>query len=308
MGREIVGMRFNHWEILKWLKPEERINKNKAYIAKCDCGTVTEIRISDLKNNKSTKCRHCVKKGDKLINYRLKIKIGEKYNSLTILEGLYDKKDGRYKFLCRCNCGKEVLKRPNDIYTGNTKSCGCLFEKNFDKRQDRIGEKYGKLTILEVSERKDKQGKQCYRICQCECGELTEVYIGHLITGHTQSCGCIVSFGEEWVKNFLEEKQISFLRQYTHPELIYKDLLRIDFALFKNDDLYGFIEVMGRHHYDKNSRFYSEENVKRDFIKREFCKNKNIPILYLDYSKELLLNNSLQWEKQIMEFVNETKI
>jgi hypothetical protein len=308
MGKEYIGTIYNHWKILDWIEPHKRANPRKAYIAQCDCGNITEVRIDDLKNGKSRKCRQCTEINGQLVNYHLEIKINEKYNSLLILDYLRDEKDGRYKFLCRCDCGKEVLKRPVDIYTENTKSCGCLFEKNFSQLEERIGEKFGKLTIIEMSDRKDPQGKRRYRFCQCECGNIVEVSISHLVAGHTQSCGCISSLGEEWVRAFLEEKEISFIRQYMHLDLVYIKPLKIDFALIREDIIYGFIEVMGRQHYDKNSRFYSEENVKRDQVKKEFCIKRGIPVLYLNYDKISFLKEPEKWQKQLMEFINATRI
>jgi len=33
---------------------------------------------------------------------------------------------GRALWLCRCNCGKEIIARSNCLRRGDTKSCGCL--------------------------------------------------------------------------------------------------------------------------------------------------------------------------------------
>lgn len=54
-----------------------------------------------------------------------------------------------------------------------------------DKRNKfKVGSKFGKLTILEVlSSNKVK--------CQCECGNIIEVYKSNLSKGYTKSCGCI---------------------------------------------------------------------------------------------------------------------
>lgn len=45
-------------------------------------------------------------------------------------------------------------------------------------------QKFGKLTVLENLPRSKKR-------CICDCGNICEVDTNHLITGHTQSCGCL---------------------------------------------------------------------------------------------------------------------
>ncbi len=55
--------------------------------------------------------------------------IGIKYNSLLIIRevepDVYSSGTKR-KFLCQCDCGKELTVRLNSLKTGNTKSCGCV--------------------------------------------------------------------------------------------------------------------------------------------------------------------------------------
>lgn len=51
-----------------------------------------------------------------------------------------------------------------------------------------IGEKYGKLTVLEKAG-KDKRGCWLW-LCKCECGNETIVNGAKLKNGHTKSCGC----------------------------------------------------------------------------------------------------------------------
>lgn len=50
--------------------------------------------------------------------------------------------------------------------------------------KDLINQKFGKLTVLENLPRSRKR-------CICDCGNICEVDTNHLITGHTQSCGCL---------------------------------------------------------------------------------------------------------------------
>jgi hypothetical protein len=55
--------------------------------------------------------------------------IGNKFGRLTILK-LCEKKHNakQYKkyYLCKCDCGKSVIKESRNIRSGHTKSCGCL--------------------------------------------------------------------------------------------------------------------------------------------------------------------------------------
>lgn len=47
---------------------------------------------------------------------------------------------------------------------------------------------FGKLTVLELVG-KDKHYNKLWK-CQCECGNVVIVRQGHLMSGHTTSCGC----------------------------------------------------------------------------------------------------------------------
>lgn len=51
------------------------------------------------------------------------------------------------------------------------------------KIKDLIGQKFGRLTVLENCGNK--------KYCKCDCGNYTHVLTNHLLSGHTQSCGCL---------------------------------------------------------------------------------------------------------------------
>jgi hypothetical protein len=51
-----------------------------------------------------------------------------------------------------------------------------------------LGERYGRLTILEQVANDPSGGRQ-WR-CRCDCGAIRIVRTGNLRNGHTQSCGC----------------------------------------------------------------------------------------------------------------------
>ena len=56
------------------------------------------------------------------------------------------------------------------------------------KKLDLIGQRYGKLTVLEAAE--NVGGRTAWR-CRCDCGGEAVVRTSRLRTGHTASCGCL---------------------------------------------------------------------------------------------------------------------
>lgn len=53
------------------------------------------------------------------------------------------------------------------------------------------GQKFGRLTVLEITDR--RIGGNVVWLCVCECGKQTEVKAGNLQSGMTKSCGCLRS-------------------------------------------------------------------------------------------------------------------
>lgn len=56
---------------------------------------------------------------------------------------------------------------------------------------DITDQKFGRLTVLKFSRRERfVGGTRLFWVCECECGNITEVAGSHLRNGHTTSCGC----------------------------------------------------------------------------------------------------------------------
>lgn len=92
---------------------------------------------------------------------------------------------------CLCDCGKEVDVKSSSLRSGATISCGCYTKERIGKInfKDLTGQKFGRLTVIKRSERKSNQA--AYWLCQCDCGNITEVRSTALRNGQTQSCGCL---------------------------------------------------------------------------------------------------------------------
>ena len=161
------------------------------------------------------------------------------------------------RYLCKCDCGNEVVFEAKKI--GKKKNCGCSFMEGFDTLKDLTGKKFGKLTVIKVSDKRSPEGKRYFWDCICDCGKLITVSGGHLKSGHTSSCGCIRSYGEEKVAEILSKKSIKYIRQVKISEI--KDIkpLPFDFGIYdENNNLIGLIEVQGKQHYDNNLLYASK--------------------------------------------------
>ena len=53
-----------------------------------------------------------------------------------------------------------------------------------------IGQKFGKLTVLEECKERNRHGKIVYK-CLCGCGNIVNIIGLHLRNGNTRSCGCL---------------------------------------------------------------------------------------------------------------------
>lgn len=104
-------------------------------------------------------------------------------------------KPGAY-WLCCCKCGTKKIMNGQLLRTGASKSCGCgaaerIRQKNYQRAEDLIGQKFGKLTVIERVINSDYKGHQTLWKCQCECGNTTIVGKDDLKQQKVKSCGCL---------------------------------------------------------------------------------------------------------------------
>lgn len=77
------------------------------------------------------------------------------------------------------------------------------------KFEDLTGQKFGRLTVISIAER--KKGYGVYWLCKCECGNETITSTGHLKSGHTKSCGCLQ---KERAKEYNQKHCQTYTRMY----------------------------------------------------------------------------------------------
>ena len=61
------------------------------------------------------------------------------------------------------------------------------------KKRNLIGERFGKLIVIEECESKKQPSGQIKTmwLCKCDCGNITKVTSSNLKRGNTKSCGCL---------------------------------------------------------------------------------------------------------------------
>ena len=59
------------------------------------------------------------------------------------------------------------------------------------------GQRFGRLVVL----RKDTSRKGNYWVCQCDCGVVKSIRGKNLLSGDTQSCGCLQQERRKLPKN-----------------------------------------------------------------------------------------------------------
>lgn len=111
-------------------------------------------------------------------------RVGSTINNLKILD--WKREGNRTYFFTECLlCGKRTWIRSDLVISGNTTNCGN------HKSVDLKGMKFGKLTAIEPTSKRENR-KVIWK-CQCSCENKTIVYVStrNLLAGNIVSCGCV---------------------------------------------------------------------------------------------------------------------
>ena len=169
---------------------------------------------------------------------------GKKFGRITILERIerpnrFTSASGLTYWLGECECGDVGDYVGGDLTRGHTKSCGCMRNEITSKRRrsNLVGKVYGRLKVKKLIG-SNKLKKLVY-LCVCSCGKKTKVVAEDIISGHTQSCGCIRS---EVASKMMKKRYFSLLRtnetsaSYTGRKLHSKEIYHWRNKVFKRDD------------------------------------------------------------------------
>lgn len=288
-AKDLRGQKFNRLTVL-YRTYNNTSHKGAIWKCQCDCGNTVNVRGDALQrgSTKSCGCYH-----DELSAKRMsKNLLGQRFERLTVLQKTKERdKNGNIVWLCQCDCGNFTKVPTSSLIKGNTRSCGCLQREKAALIGERCfidltGQRFGKLIALE---RAPSNHENARWKCLCDCGAETIVSSTHLRSGHTQSCGCSHSKGNEKIANLLTASQIPFQREYSFDTCRFKDtdkLARFDFYINE----YYLIEYDGSQHFsytgtgwDTKENF--EKTQQRDIYKNQWCEENHVPLIRIPYTK-----------------------
>ena len=116
---------------------------------------------------------------------------GKRFGRLTVLGKHAGTKHGQHaRWDCICDCGNTTISDGGSLRAGKTKSCGCLCAENNSKAKTKslVGQRFGRLTVLEYAG--TNHNHQALWKCACDCGSEIAVIGSNLRSGNTISCGC----------------------------------------------------------------------------------------------------------------------
>ena len=284
--KDLTGMIFGELIVLEqdlnYVK-EHNIKGNPSYWrCKCSCGTILTVRGSHLtEKNGKKKCTKCVHKD--LVNDLT----GQTFGYLTVLK-LLGTVNRKAIFRCQCKCGNLKDVPGIQLTNGITRSCGCLFYEKQLEGRDLIGQKFEKLTVIKrVPKPEDKSGYGTWWLCECECGNKIITRRDYLITGHTKSCGCLKSRGEEKIGKLLIENNIPFEKQKSFKNCQFEDTKAYAyFDFYVNNNF--LLEYDGEQHFTYREKGWDnkenfERTKKRDNFKNQWCKENGIILKRIPY-------------------------
>jgi len=193
--RDLTGQQYGNMLVLQRMVGKHL--KKTWWQCQCTCGQEAAILRSNLLSGNSRQCKRCAYSNlSNIVTQRW-------YGAWFVLERGQSTPHGAAQYLCRCGrCGREILVASESLRTRTSQSCGCP-GKGQRRKTSLLYHTFGRLYVIEKTE-KNKHGQTCY-LCQCVCKAKTLKIVPacKLLSGKTQSCGCLA-----------REKAAENMRQY----------------------------------------------------------------------------------------------
>lgn len=196
--KDLTGQKFNRLTAIK------RVGKDNGgrslWLFKCDCGAEKVICGNNVSSGRIVSCG-CYHK-ERISDVLSKDLTGQRFGKLVVVKRIKNDNKSPTRYICRCDCGREINTLHGCLQSGNSRSCGCANKTKYYK-VNMVGKKFGMLLVLEE---KHNYGKDIILKCKCDCGNIVDVYKNNLTKGTTISCGC---YHKEVCRNMLSTHKLS---------------------------------------------------------------------------------------------------
>lgn len=221
--------------------------------------------------------------------------IGKTFYNLTVLRRAPKREDLAsrcIRYECQCSCGKIITINGASLRSGHTRSCGCIRKLNVPY-QDLTNQRFGKLVAIKLSDESSEDRHKNW-ICRCDCGNTIIAKSNCLSSGRVRSCGCVKSWKEKEIMEWLDDNKILYKKEYTFSDLRGKtNPLRFDFGILgENNKLLCLIEYQGEQHFIKDNGWHNEQLVDSDIRKKKYCEENSIDLY--EFTKDTNLSEELK--------------
>lgn len=204
--------------------------------------------------------------------------VGKEYNGFQVLDCKTENRRTYLYVVCPfCKCKKWM--RKDSLDNKKVFSCGCQNKKNnYYAKKDISGKKFGKLTVLHPTKKRNPFGSVIW-LCKCDCGNEKEIPYNSLVAWNSKSCGCIRT---NLIKELAGKSNELYCIEGTSISQLYKKIPSNNTSGFKGvvykkdrSKWVAQIEFKGKNYnlgsYDKKedaieARKIAEENLFGNFI------------------------------------------
>lgn len=124
---DLTGKKYFRLTVMGQHKKRDRTNKI-LWDCICECGTESVVLGLNLAGGRVKSCgcygNEC--RANKKVDL-----CGKKFGRLSVLSEDGRNKDGNVMWLCKCDCGNEIITSVRNLVRGDTHSCGCYRDEYY---------------------------------------------------------------------------------------------------------------------------------------------------------------------------------
>ena len=127
--KDLTGKKFGRLTVLYRDLTKPKGHGHKAYwVCQCECGNTVSVKSHCLLSGETKSCG-CFQKEQTSKAIKINL-INQRFGALTVIKeapSIYEPSGAiRTAWLCKCDCGNEVIVKTINLRSGDTKSCGCI--------------------------------------------------------------------------------------------------------------------------------------------------------------------------------------